>query len=94
MNFEVQVRTSGLATVSDGRNLLSGNDPLADVHRVIIDVAVHRRCSVVVQQLHPQSEAGYRAGIDNLAVGRRLPNSATQGAFLVTCFLSFLHHRL
>ena len=31
--------------------------------------------------------------VQNPVVGRRLPNSASHGAFLVTCFLSFRHHR-
>jgi hypothetical protein len=29
----------------------------------------------------------------NLIVGRRWPNRTSQGAFLVTCFFIFLHHR-
>ena len=29
----------------------------------------------------------------NPVVGRLLPKVASQGAFFVTCFLSFLHHR-
>lgn len=44
-------------------------------------------CSALYSEVYANKQ------VQNPVVGRRLPNSASQGAFLVTCFLSFRHHR-
>src|SRR4051812_47583973 len=72
VHLEVQVRTGGLATLSEQRDRLTGLHVVADLDLDLLHVAVDGDVAVLEQDVDGQAEAAGRAGLEHDAVHGRV----------------------
>src|SRR3954449_6980998 len=79
VHLEVQVRSGGLAALTEQRDLLAGLHVVADLHEDLLHVAVDGDVAVLVEDVDRQAEAAGRASLEHDAVHGRVLRGEHRG---------------